>query len=87
MLTKTTRLALKAVREFQERNGVRKEIFRNTPLHYHMVDLVSGLKDLAQARGLNFAEVVKEAKKAKVCKQTDVDEGMLHDDLEKRWPK
>ncbi len=61
-MKKRARLALKAVKEFQERNGVEREIIRHSPLHYNMADLVHGLMLLCKEQGLDFSHVVRDAK-------------------------
>lgn len=54
--------ARRAVRDYASAQGVAKSTFDNTPLHYSAADLVSGLMLLAKKEGLNFDQILKDAK-------------------------
>lgn len=59
---KDSTAAEKAVKCYQRALEVDPQIIKHVPLHYGMADLVSGLMQLAAARGLDWKTIVRDAK-------------------------
>jgi hypothetical protein len=62
MAKKMTDEALKVVKAYEASLGMDMKDFEHIPLHYSIADLVSGLMLLAKREGLDFAEILKDAR-------------------------
>ena len=54
--------AMKTVKTHSMAEGMAPRTFANTPLHYHMADLVTGLMLLAKQEGLEWDKIASDAK-------------------------
>ena len=54
--------AMETVKAHATAEGMAPDTFINIPLHYHMADLVTGLMLLAKQEGLEWDQIVSDAK-------------------------